>query len=72
LKTAEKAELLARWRAGTRCDATALDLFPSLRCKRRLKAIVCQFRNRYRQFESTPLRMGDSYPVVRSPQTLFI
>jgi hypothetical protein len=58
LKTAEKAELLARWRAGTRCDATALDLFPSLRCKRRLKAIVCEFRNRYRQFESTPLRQS--------------
>jgi len=29
---------------------------PSLCCKRRLKAVVCQFRNRYRKFESTFLR----------------
>jgi hypothetical protein len=27
----------------------------SLCCKRHLKAVVCQFRNRYREFESTPL-----------------
>jgi hypothetical protein len=33
-----------------------LIFFPSLRCKRRLKVVVCEFRNRYRQFESTPLR----------------
>jgi hypothetical protein len=29
---------------------------PSLCCERRLKAVVCQFRNRYREFESIPLR----------------
>jgi len=28
-------------------------VFSSLSCKRRLKAVVCEFRNRYRQFEST-------------------
>jgi Arabinose-binding domain of AraC transcription regulator, N-term len=38
---------------------------PSLCCRRRLKAVVCQFRNRYREFESIPLRQrvsisGDS------------
>jgi hypothetical protein len=30
--------------------------FSSLRCKGRLKVVVCEVRNRYREFESTPLR----------------
>jgi hypothetical protein len=42
--------------AGARCLAPAPDLVSSLRCKRRLKAVICEFRNRYRQFESTSLR----------------
>jgi hypothetical protein len=34
---------------------------PSLCCKPRLKAVVCQFRKRYREFESTSLHQ----PVSR-------
>jgi hypothetical protein len=45
-------------------------------CKHRLKAVVCEFRNRYRQFESTPLRhtvcrfgiqSGEGRKIARRP-----
>src|ERR1700730_10143845 len=51
------------------------DLDPSLCCKRHLKALVCQFRHRYREFEfnallpSSPYLSRDVARITEKPAT---